>query len=68
MKGNRTNHPLKFARDQDLKELSAKFSSFIENDFRHLIRRVNFQDVKLNFLLGFLALLLVLTAIVLVRG
>lgn len=66
-RGNRTNHPLKFARDEDLKELKERFVFFIDNDFRHLIKRVNFQDVKLNFLLGFLALVLALLGIIIVK-
>lgn len=75
MKGNRSNHPLKWARDEDLKELSARFSSFVDNDWGTLgkkvdfqIERINFQNVKINFILAFLGIVLVLTAIVLVRG
>ena len=43
------------------------FKEWCDNDFSHLIRRVNFTDLKLNFLLGFLALVLALLAILIVK-
>lgn len=74
-KGNHTNHPLKFARDESLKELTKRFNLFLENDWGSLgkkvdfqIERINFQNIKINFILAFLGIVLVLTAIVLVRG
>ena len=39
------------------------FRTWCDNDFSHLIKRVNFQDLKLNFILGFIALVLALMAI-----
>lgn len=67
-KGNKTNHPLKFARADDLKELKEKFFHFVDNDFMHLTHKVKFNDVKVNFILAFLALVLALLAVLIVRG
>lgn len=44
------------------------FERWVNNDFSHLIKRVNFQDIKMNFVLGFLALILTLLATILVVG
>ena len=42
------------------------FRQWCDNDFSHLIKRVNFQDIKTNFILGLVALILALLAIILV--
>ena len=67
MKGNRSNHPKKFMRwDEWQSWLLKEWYPFKQNDFSHLIKRVNFQDVKLTFILIFLGLVLALLAIILV--
>ena len=43
------------------------FSEWKDNDFKHLHRKVSFIDMKLNFLLVFLGLVLALIAIVLTQ-
>jgi len=68
MKGNRTNHPLKFARAEDLKELKERFIKFVDNDFMSLTHKVNFLGIKISFILGFIALILALLAIILVMS
>ena len=40
MKGNRSNHPKKWARDEDLKEFKQRFYDFVSNDFAGLKREV----------------------------
>ena len=67
LKGNRTNHPIKYARDEDLKELKAAFYHFKENAFMHLVHKVDFTNIKLNFLLGFIGLILALLAILITK-
>lgn len=42
------------------------FEKWCGNDFTHLIKRVNFQDLKMNFVLGFLALILTLLGIIVI--
>ncbi len=42
------------------------FEKWTDNDSAHLIKRVNFQDLKVNFLLGFMAIILTLLAIIMV--
>ena len=39
-RGNRVNHPKKWARDVDLKELKQRFYDFASNDFAGLKREV----------------------------
>ena len=66
-KGNRKNHPLKYARAEDLKELKDAFYHFKENAFMHLVHKVDFTNIKLNFLLGFIGLVLALLAILITK-
>lgn len=63
MKGNHTNHKLKWARNTDLLELKERFIKFVENDFMSLYHKVLFQDTKINFIIGLLALILALIAV-----
>ena len=68
MKGNKTNHPKKWMRwDEWQSWLLKEWYPFKGNDFSHLIKRVNFQDVKINFILGFLALIITLLGILILR-
>ena len=65
-KGNHTNHPKVYARDEDLKELKDKFISFIENDFKHLTNKVSYNTLRVNFVLALLGVIIALLSIVLV--
>ena len=49
---NRSNHPRKYACDEDLKELKTRFYRFVDNDFRHLQIKVSRQEGMLYALLG----------------
>lgn len=67
MKGNKTNHPKKYVRWSDWEAwLLKEWLPFKNNDFTHLTRKVRWQDIKLNFLLGFLGLVLALLAVLII--
>lgn len=65
---NERGRPRKYMHwDEWQSWLLKEWYPFKTNDFSHLIKRVNFQDIKMNFVLGFLALILALLAIVIVK-
>ena len=59
-KGNTTNHKKKYLTCE-------AFSHWVDNDFKHFCRKIDFQNVKLNFLMALLALILALLAILVVK-
>jgi len=65
--GNRINHKKKWALDSDLKELKEKVYHFIDNDFVHFKNKVSLQNMKINFLMALVALILALMAILVVK-
>ena len=55
MRGNKSNHPRKWAREEDLKELKTRFYHFMDNDFRELqaqVARVEGEKLITRILLG----------------
>jgi len=44
-----------------------RFEKFISNDFAHLSKRIGWQDIKLNFVLGFMGLILALLAGIIIK-
>ena len=57
-RGNRTNHKKIYLTCE-------AFQKWCDNDFAHLIRRVNFQDIKLTFLLAGIGIILAIVALTL---
>ena len=57
-KGNRINHPKKYARDEDLIELKQRFFSFLDNDWVHLKTKVARQEGILYVILTILGIML----------
>ena len=65
---NKKGRPRKYMHwDEWQGWLLKEWYPFKQNDFSHLIKRVNFQDIKLNFLLGFLGLVLALLAVLIIK-
>ena len=60
MKGNRINHKKTYLTIE-------AFQHWVDNDFKHFCRKIDFQNVKLNFLMALLALILALMAILMVK-
>ena len=59
-KGNTTNHKKKYLTCE-------AFQNWVDNDFKHFCRKIDFQNVKLNFLMALLALILALMAILIMK-
>ena len=57
-KGNRINHPKKYAQQEDLKELKVRFFSFLDNDWVHLKTKVARQEGILYIILTILGIVL----------
>ena len=65
---NKRGRPRQYLRlDEWQKWLNEQWLPFKNNEFSHLIRRVDFQDAKVNFILGFSALILALLAILVIK-
>ena len=58
MQGNKTNHPKKYARAEDLIELKVRFFSFLDNDLVHLKTKVARQEGILYVILTILGIVL----------
>ena len=58
MRGNKTNHPKKYAQQEDLKELKVRFFSFLDNDWVHLKTKVARQEGILYIILTILGIVL----------
>ena len=58
MRGNYTNHPKKYAQQEDLKELKVRFFSFLDNDWVHLKTKVARQEGILYIILTILGIVL----------
>jgi len=59
-RGNFTNHKRKYFTCD-------AFQHWVDNDFKHICRRIDFQNVKINFLMALLAIILALLAILVVK-
>ena len=47
----------------DVKNISTQLEKILTNDLPHLNRRVRFTDIKVNFILAFLGIVMVLSGL-----
>ena len=59
-RGNFTNHKRRYLTYD-------AFQHWVDNDFKHFCRKIDFQSVKINFLMALLAIILALLAILVVK-